>query len=93
MFSLRTNKLNRGGKMVLLWQLSLFVSIVTLLMGVAKTSWVYLLISTITFIPIAYYFSGANNAWKYVGLTPVILLVLTILIWFINKKKMSVFKG
>ncbi|MEK4486097.1 hypothetical protein MHH81_10975 [Psychrobacillus sp. FSL H8-0484] len=79
--------------MLLLWQLSLFVSITTLLVGVVKTSWVFLLISTITFIPIAYYFSEANNAWKYVGLTPVILLVLTILIWFISKKKMSAFKG
>ena len=76
--------------MLLLWQLSLFVSIVTLLVGVVKKSWVFLLISTITFIPIAYYFLGANNAWKYVGLTPVILLVLTILIWFISKKIRSI---
>jgi len=74
-------------KMLLLWQISLFVSIATLLVGVVKKSWVFLLISTITFIPLAYYFSGANNAWKYVGLTPVLLFVLTILIWFISKEK------
>lgn len=80
------NELNGGRKMLLLWQLSLFVSIGTLIVGVGKKSWIFLLISTITFIPIAYYFSGANNAWKFVGLTPVILLVLTILIWFISKK-------
>ena len=73
--------------MLVLWQLSLFVSILTLLVGLVKKSWVFLLISTITFIPIAYYLSGANNAWKYVGLTPVILVILTILIWFIRKKK------
>jgi len=79
--------------MLLLWQLSLFVSILTLLVGVVKKSWVFLLISTITFMPIAYYFFGANNAWKYVGLTPVILLVLTILFWFISKKKLSAVKG
>lgn len=79
--------------MLLLWQLSLVVSTATLLVGVVKTSWLFLLISTITFILIAYYFSGANNAWKYVGLTPVILLFLTILIWFISKKKMSAYKG
>lgn len=79
--------------MLLLWQLSLFVSIAALLCGIVKKSWVFLLISTITFIPIAYYFSGANNAWKYVGLTPVILLVLTILVWFISKKKMISIKG
>jgi len=74
-------------KMLLLWQISLFVSIATLLVGVVKKSWVFLLISTITFIPLAYYFSGANNAWKYVGLTPVLFFVLTILIWFISKEK------
>lgn len=81
------NKLNGGRKMLLLWQLSLFISILALMVGIIKKSWVFLLISTITFIPISYYFSGANNAWKYVGLTPLILLVLTILIWFIGKKK------
>ncbi|MFJ5770098.1 hypothetical protein [Psychrobacillus sp. NPDC093180] len=78
--------------MLLLWQLSLFVSIATLFIGVAKTSWVFLLISTITFIPIAYYFSGANNAWKYVGLTPFFLLFLTILFWFIHKRKTRIIR-
>lgn len=78
--------------MLLLWQLSFFVSIGTLIVGVGKKSWVFLLISTITFIPIAYYFSGANNTWKYVGLTPVILLVLTILIWVISKKTVKSIK-
>ena len=83
------NEVKWGGQMFLLWQLSLFVSTATLLVGIVKKSWIFLLISTITFLPIAYYFSGANNAWKYVGLTPVILLFLTILIWFISKKKMN----
>ena len=71
--------------MLILWNLSLFVSIVALMVGVAKKSWIYLLISTITFLPIAYYFSGANNAWRYVGLTPIVLLVLTIIIWRLKK--------
>ncbi|MCK1998414.1 hypothetical protein MPH47_14515 [Psychrobacillus psychrodurans] len=79
--------------MLLLWQLSLFVSILALMLGIVKRSWVYIIISTFTFIPIAYYFSGANNEWKYVGLTPIILLVLTILIWFISKKKLKSIKG
>lgn len=78
--------------MLLLWQISLFVSIATLFVGVAKTSWVSLLISTITFIPIAYYFSGANNAWKYVSLTPFFLLILTILFGFIHKRKTGVIR-
>ncbi|MEK9197228.1 hypothetical protein SFC08_00970 [Lysinibacillus halotolerans] len=72
--------------MVLLWQLSLFISMVTLILGIEKKSWILLLISTITFLPIAYYFSGSNNVWKFVGITPIILLILTILMWFIKKK-------
>lgn len=83
--------LNRwGDKLLLLWGLSLFVSITALMVGIAKKSWIYLLISTITSLPIAYYFSGANSAWKYVGLTPIVLLVLTIIIWFLNRKKIEV---
>ncbi|MFL0507072.1 hypothetical protein ACH0B5_15130 [Ureibacillus sp. 179-F W5.1 NHS] len=72
--------------MVLLWQLSLFISMVTLILGIEKKSWILLLISTITFLPIAYYFSGSNNVWKFVGITPIILLILTTLMWFIKKK-------
>jgi len=82
-----------GWKNVIIMATFIIVSTATLLVCVVKTSWIFLLISTITFIPIAYYFSGANNAWKYVGLTPVILLFLTIFIWFISKKKMSAYKG
>ena len=82
-----------GWKNVIIMATFIIVSTATLLVCVVKTSWIFLLISTITFIPITYYFSGANNAWKYVGLTPVILLFLTIFIWFISKKKMSAYKG
>lgn len=39
-----------------------------------------LLISTLTALPITYYFWGANNEWKLVGLTPILLLLLTIII-------------
>lgn len=76
-----------------LWYLSLLVSIIALLVGIVKRSWIFLLVSSITLIPIAYYFSVANNAWKYVGLTPVLLLALTILIWFISKEKTRSIKG
>lgn len=76
-----------GVKVLFLWQLSLFISMVTLILGIEKKSWILLLMSTITFLPIAYYFSGANNVWKFVGITPIILFVLTILMWFNSKKK------
>lgn len=49
--------------MLLLWQLSLFVSILALMLSIVKRSWVFIIISTFTFIPIAYYFSwfDSNN--------------------------------
>lgn len=79
--------------MLFLWQLSLFISMVTLLLGIEKKSWLLLLMSTITFLPIAYYFAGANNIWKFVGITPIILLVLTIFMWFFGKKKWTSIVG
>lgn len=77
-------------KMYFLWQLSLFVSAVSLVVGCVKKSWAFLLISTVTFMPIAWYFSGAKNALKYISLIPILLLVLTILIWYKKKEKIVV---
>jgi len=74
--------------MLFLWQLSFFIFGVTLIVGIFKKSWVFMLISTITVLPIALYFLlGANNAFKYIGLTPIILFILTILFWFLKRKK------
>lgn len=72
---------------LLLWRVSLFISIVSLVIGIFKRSWVFMLISMVTSIPIAYYFAGAVNAFKYIGFVPVILLALTIYFWFIQKNK------
>lgn len=72
--------------MLTLWYLSLFISIVALIVGIVKRWWVPLLISTLTALPITYYFWGANNEWKLVGLTPILLLLLTI---FIKKKRIQ----
>ncbi|MDM5250678.1 hypothetical protein [Lysinibacillus sp. G4S2] len=69
-----------------LWQLSFFISGVTLIVGIFKKSWVFMLISTITFLPIAYYFLGAVNAFKYIGLTPIVLFIVAILFWFLKRK-------
>ncbi|MGE7690862.1 hypothetical protein ACQKMI_16815 [Lysinibacillus sp. NPDC097214] len=74
--------------LLFLWQLSFFIFGVTLIVGIFKKSWVFMLISTITVLPIALYFLlGANNAFKYIGLTPIILFILTILFWFLKRKK------
>ena len=72
--------------MLLLWYASFLTSIITLVFGISRRSWLFMLISTITFIPIAYYFFGANNAWKYVGFTPIILLILDSLLLVFRKK-------
>lgn len=69
-----------------LWQLSFFISGVTLIVGIFKKSWVYMLISTMTFLPIAFYFLGAKNTFKYIGLTPIVLFILAILFLFLKRK-------
>ncbi|TQR12943.1 hypothetical protein [Psychrobacillus soli] len=88
-----STKDNVGEKMILLLQLSLFLTIATLFVGVFRMSWVFLLISTFMSIPISYYLSGANNALKYASLSPIILLFLTIFMWFISKKIKKPIKG
>ncbi len=72
--------------MLLLWYASFLTSIITLVFGIARRSWLFMLVSTITLIPIAYYFLGANNALKYIGLTPIIILLLTAFFWFSERK-------
>lgn len=74
------------GVILLLWRISFFISIIALVIGVFKRSWVFMLISAITFIPIAYYFSGAVNYLRYIGFAPVIMLFLTIIFWFLKKR-------
>lgn len=72
--------------MLLLWYASFLTSMITLAFGISRRSWLFMLISTITFIPIAYYFFGANNAFKYVGLIPIAFLLLTVFFWFPGRK-------
>ncbi len=66
---------------VFLWQVSFIISLIALLYGIFKRSWVSMLVSFITSLPVAYYFLGANNAWKLVAIIPVILLVLTVVFY------------
>lgn len=64
--------------MLLLWYASFLISIMTMVFGISRRSWFYMLISAITFLPISYYFLGINIALKYLGLTPIILLALAV---------------
>ena len=72
--------------MLVLWNLSLVFSIIAFMVGMAKRSSIALLMSTLTSLPIAFYFLGAENAWRLVGFMPFALLILTVFIWLLNKK-------
>lgn len=76
--------------MLLLWYASFLTSIITLAFGIFRRSWLLMLISTVAFIPIASYFFGANSAVKYVGLTPIIFLLLTVFFWFSDRKTKAI---
>ncbi|MBQ6446861.1 hypothetical protein KGR20_06880 [Cytobacillus oceanisediminis] len=71
---------------VFLWQVSFGVSIITLLIGLVKRSWVSMLISSVTFLPVAYYFLGAENGLRLIGFIPILLLILTIVFWRSKKR-------
>jgi len=70
--------MNTFSLFVILWQISLVVSVITFLYGIFRKSWILMLISFITSIPVAYYFNGANNGWRLIALTPILFLILTI---------------
>lgn len=72
--------------MLLLWYASLLVSILTFIFGMIKRSWMLMLLSMLTFLPISYYFYGSNNGWKFVALTPIIMLLLTIVFWRLDHR-------
>lgn len=73
--------------MLLLWSASFVITIFAFVLAVVKFSWRYMMISTITSIPATSYFIGANNDWKYLGLIPMILLILTVVFWFLEKQQ------
>lgn len=73
--------------MLVLWSASLVIAIFAFVLAVVKLSWMYMMVSTITSIPATSYFIGATNAWKYTGLTPLILFMLTVVFWFLEKRK------
>jgi len=77
--------------MLVLWSVSFVIAVFISVLAVVKLSWIYMLISTIASIPVAsYYFLGANNAWKYIGLIPIFLLILAVVFWFLEKRKRGI---
>ncbi|WP_195891709.1 hypothetical protein [Bacillus ndiopicus] len=59
------------------------LAIFAFVFAVDRFSWVHMLISAIASIPVTAYFFGVENAWQYVGFTPIIFFILTIVSWFL----------
>lgn len=76
--------------MEFLFYVSLFISVAAFMVGITKLSWIYLLISGLAFLPMTYYFSGANNAWQYAGFIPLFILLLLSLLFALIKKNNEV---
>ena len=64
---------------IVLWWASGIFSVVVFLHALHKRSWVWMLVSALFFLPIAYYFGGAENAFALIGLIPLVHLALAIL--------------
>lgn len=75
-----------GDSILFLWILSFFVSIVCLVVGLFRRSWLLMLVSSITFLPVGYYFSGAVNYFKLIGLIPIVLFVIAVLFWYLGRR-------
>jgi hypothetical protein len=67
---------------IFLWWLSFGVSIYTFVYGVAGRSWIYMLISMLTFLPISYFLFSFDNSLKYIAYLPLVPLLFGILFWF-----------
>jgi hypothetical protein len=71
---------------VFLWQVSFGVLIIAFLFGLFKRSWVPMLINFVTFLPVSYYFLGAENGLKLIGFIPILSLILTVVFWRSKKR-------
>ncbi|MEK5231738.1 hypothetical protein MHB42_08150 [Lysinibacillus sp. FSL K6-0232] len=75
--------------MLLLWSISFVIAIFSIVLAIVKHSWMFMLMSTITSIPVAAYFWGATNAWQAISFIPMFLFMLTIAFWFFEKRAIA----
>lgn len=71
---------------VALWQASLVLSMLSFFFGLFTKSKLALFISFVLFLPIAYYFYGANNAFKLVALLMFVPPLLMYVIYRIERR-------
>jgi presenilin-like A22 family membrane protease len=75
------------GSLVFFGYVLVAVSFFTLVLGLAKRSWVSMIISSVSSLPIVYYFLGYNNEWlRLVWFLPLILLILAFTFWRSERK-------
>lgn len=58
--------------------ITVFVAFISLFFAVVKRSWRAMLVSFIASLPISMYFASVNPPLSLLGLTPILLLALTI---------------
>ncbi|WP_139125127.1 hypothetical protein [Bacillus solimangrovi] len=66
---------------ILLWQMVLGVSVISGVIGILTKSWIYMLISFITSLPVSFIFLGSSSLTIIVKFIPLLLLLLTIVFW------------
>lgn len=44
----------------------------------------------LTFLPIAYYFNGAENGWRLVALIPILVLIITTTFWWNQRNHINI---
>jgi hypothetical protein len=73
--------------LIFLWQASLCISVMLFVAGIWKKSASFMLFSFFTFLPVSYFFLGAENSFKVLAIVPIFLLVLTFSFWGTDQKK------
>ncbi|MDN4607000.1 hypothetical protein [Sporosarcina highlanderae] len=63
----------------ILMAISVFLMFFSLFFSILKRSWRAMLISFIASLPTSMYFASVNPPLSYLGLTPILLLTLTII--------------
>ncbi|MCH1627115.1 hypothetical protein [Fredinandcohnia quinoae] len=67
--------------------LSVAISFFSFVLGVVKRSWLSMVISAVTSLPIVFYFLGGNNEWlKLIWFLPILLLTFAFIFWWYKKK-------
>jgi hypothetical protein len=73
--------------LIFLWQASLCLSVLLFVAGIWKKSAIFMLLSFFAFLPVSYFFIGAENSFKVLAIVPLFLLVLTFSFWGTNENK------